>query len=66
MLVRISRFEKEVAQCIEAEEGRLSIKLTINELLLQSVLKINTFFFRYVTHDHQLMPANKASIISFG
>ena len=44
MLVRISRLEKEVAQFIEAEEGRLSIKLTINELLLQSVLKINTFF----------------------
>jgi hypothetical protein len=63
MFVRVNRWKKEVAQFIEAEEGGLSVKVTINDLLLQSALKINTFF-RYVTHGHQLMSVNKASIIS--
>ena len=62
MFVRVNRWKNDVAQFIEAEEGCLSVKVKINELLLQDTLKINTFI-RYVKHGHQLMSVNKASII---
>jgi len=62
LFVRFSRRKKEVAQFIEAEEGCLTAKVTINEILLQNTFKINNFF-RYVKHGRQPMSVNKASII---